>query len=64
MSMPGFTAMVSLEKATYRYVSGTPRMVTQGVTGVVPSLHLFYDPKAPVTCDWPCRMVGSVCFCP
>lgn len=61
MSMPGFTAMVSLEKTTYRYVSGTARMVTQEVTGVVPS-HLFYDPKA--LCLPPCYMERGVCFCP
>jgi hypothetical protein len=61
MSMPGFTAMLSLERTTYRYVSANARMVTQRVTGVVPSAVL---PNRPL-CWWPCYTDHhGDCVCP
>jgi hypothetical protein len=62
MSMPGFTAMLSLERTTYTYVSGKAGMVTQRVTGVVPSAVLPYRPL----CWEPCFYdnYSGICVCP
>jgi hypothetical protein len=59
MGMPGFTAMLSLERTTYRYVPRRARMVTQGVTGVVPSALLPTSTK----CWFPCyTMIRAFVF--
>jgi hypothetical protein len=45
MSMPGFTAMLSLGVSTQRYVSGQTASPKRGATAVVPSLYI--DAKGP-----------------
>ena len=45
MDTPGFTAKLSLEKATSRYVSRQVGSITRRVTGMVPSLVLSPWPR-------------------
>jgi len=61
MSMPGFTAMLSLGKPAYKYVLGQTGSVNRHVAPVVPSL--FIGTHAP-DCPWPCRVIGNNCVCP
>jgi hypothetical protein len=61
MSMPGFTATLSLERTSGGYVWRQVGSANRGVTGVVPSLYT--SPRAP-ECLWPCRVINHTCVCP
>ena len=61
INMPGFTAALSLEKTTFRYVLGQVGSVTRRVTEMVPSLVLPPWPR----CPWPCYVDHhGDCVCP
>jgi hypothetical protein len=61
INMPGFTAALSLEKTTFRYVSGQVESVTRRAAGMVPSLVL--PPWS--RCQWPCYVDHhGDCVCP
>ena len=61
-NMPGFTAALSLEKATFVYVSQPAESAGRGVGGIVPSLVM--PPWAPA-CPWPCYVdPHGDCVCP